>query len=160
MIFERTIDSHISTPTFLTSLASKGGQNLIKVFDYSCIRPNYNPLKVSNLLILYEFWGFLIRKKLKFNQNWPNLSQISYKSPSDTRRKRIVSIELSYKTMAKLVSLQLELYHSLYYNKNWKMVKKCFDLMIERTVGSQMSTPTFLTSWASKGGQNLTKVFD
>ena len=41
------------------------------------------------------------------------MSQIYYKSPSDTKRKRIVSIELSYKTIAKLVSLQLELYHSM-----------------------------------------------
>ena len=53
------------------------------------------------------------KKKVKFNQNWPNLSQICFKSPSDTRRKRIVSIELSYKTMSKLVSLQLELYYSM-----------------------------------------------
>ena len=43
-----------------------------------------------------------------------------------------MSIEFSYKAVAKLVSLQLQLYHSLYYNKNWKMVKKCLHLMIER----------------------------
>ena len=70
--------------------------------------------------------------------------------------KKIVALKLSYKTLTKLVSLQLELYyHSLYYNMELKMVKKCLDLMIERTIDFQMSTPTYLASWASKGGQNF-----
>ena len=40
------------------------------------------------------------------------------------QNKTNVSIELSYKAVAKLVSLQLQLYHSLYYNKNWKNGEK------------------------------------
>ena len=88
-MIERTIDSQISIPTFLASLASKGGQNLLKVFDYTCIRPKINPLKVSNRAIFDEFWGFLIRKKQKFNQNWPYLSLVCHNSPSDTKKKNL-----------------------------------------------------------------------
>ena len=88
-MIERTIDSQMFTPIFLTSWASKGGQNLLKVFDYTCIRPKNNPLKVSYWPIFYEFWGFLIRKIPKFNRNWPFLSLKCHNSPSDTKIKRL-----------------------------------------------------------------------
>ena len=87
-MIERTIDSQISIPTFLASLASKGGQNLLEIFYYTCVRPKNNPLKVSNQPIFDEFWGFWPKKMLKFHQIWQNLSSISHNLPSDTKRKQ------------------------------------------------------------------------
>ena len=89
LMIEWTVDSQISTPILLASWASKCGQNLLKVFDYTCIRPKNNPLKVSNRPIFDEFWGFLIKKIHKFNRNWPYLSLKCHNSPSDTKIKRL-----------------------------------------------------------------------